>query len=535
MTDVTRFILIFMIHINKHHLRHTTFGVGVAVLLIMASALTAYADSATFDFESYALGTINGQAGWLKAGGYDVAVSPSLGVVGFGVQSLRISNAVTSGSFGDQTFSPSLTNEAGETAAENGGLSGGTRQNTFVAEWDFASVVPGVEQPGLAVTVSPDRGDGARMSFIRMKDTATGLAVDFADYQTGGPGFVTTAVASDLDRSVSHNVRLEMDFVDGAANDVVRVYVDGILVHTGTSWEDYFRDFEGNETRTVDSLLFRVSGTAAPATNGAGFLIDNVALESLTPVVNPDVDDDGVLNDVDKCEGTVADVFPQYGNKQAKNRFMLNASDVWVTNAKPGTMGGFAPTIADTYGCSGMQILDAMSEATGLDFGGEYKFGITKGTLEAWIAGEYYVGKTLVDTVVVNSALPTGANSLVVLDDENDYFLKASGTWTNRGVELVDAEFSNYNNLGWVDGPDGGYPADLIDLQVNNAFVTWGSLPASPTNSYEIPFAPLTDGVVNFRVFDHADLNAEPDGSWYGDNVGSLTVEIYEDLYIDLW
>ena len=56
-----------------------------------------------------------------------------------------------------------------------------------------------------------------------------------------------------------------MDFVDGPQNDVVLVFVDGSLAHTGTSWEDYFRDCEGNETRTVDSLLFRSSGTAAPA------------------------------------------------------------------------------------------------------------------------------------------------------------------------------------------------------------------------------------------------------------------------------
>ena len=73
-----------------------------------------------------------------------------------------------------------------------------------------------------------------------------------------------------------------MDFVNGAANDVVRVYVDGTLVHTGTSWEDYFRDCEGNETRTVDSLLFRSTGTAAPANAGKGFLIDNVSISTGT-------------------------------------------------------------------------------------------------------------------------------------------------------------------------------------------------------------------------------------------------------------
>ena len=45
-------------------------------------------------------------------------------------------------------------------------------------------------------------------------------------------------------------------------------------MHTGTSWEDYFRFCEGNPTRTVDSVLFRTAGDPAPATLGKGFLID---------------------------------------------------------------------------------------------------------------------------------------------------------------------------------------------------------------------------------------------------------------------
>jgi hypothetical protein len=32
-----------------------------------------------------------------------------------------------------------------------------------------------------------------------------------------------------------------MDVIDGPSNDVVKVYIDGALVHTGTSWENYYR------------------------------------------------------------------------------------------------------------------------------------------------------------------------------------------------------------------------------------------------------------------------------------------------------
>lgn len=252
------------------------------------------------DFESppYTTGSIDGQDGWSADGSagsgcavYDHAVSAQSLHASFGSQSLRMSNAVTSGCFGDQTFSKSLVNEAGETSAQGGGMSGGTRQQRFEAQWEFASTVPGAEQPGLSVVASPDRGDGARMSWVQMTDTPTGLEVNFYDYQSGaveagcalGLNFVFTNVASGLDRTVPHTIKIRMDFVDGVANDVVSIWVDGALVHTGTSWEDYFRECEGNPTRTVDSILFRTGGgpaNAAPDTLGYGFYVDNLSLFS---------------------------------------------------------------------------------------------------------------------------------------------------------------------------------------------------------------------------------------------------------------
>ena len=66
-----------------------------------------------------------------------------------------------------------------------------------------------------------------------------------------------------------------MQFIDGASNDVAKVYLNGALIHTGTSWEDYFRDFAGGVPFAVDSMMFRTAGAAAPANSGKGFLIDN--------------------------------------------------------------------------------------------------------------------------------------------------------------------------------------------------------------------------------------------------------------------
>lgn len=275
---------------------------GVAAAAVAALALglfvqSAFADAAAITFESptYTVGNINGQDGWQKTGSYDVAVTSSFGVPGFGSQSLRFSNAVTSGSFGDQTFSKSLADEAGEAVAENGGMSGGTRQAKFEASFDIRSMQLS-QQPGLFLSVSPDRGDGARMSYLGFADTPDGIDVTFYDVQgtTDPANFVPTLVADNLSRATTHTAKFEIEFVNGPSNDVVKIYIDGNLVHTGTTWENYYRfDNESNPSapsdtsRTVDSLLFRAGGTAAPATSGLGYLIDNVSLESSGAVPPP--------------------------------------------------------------------------------------------------------------------------------------------------------------------------------------------------------------------------------------------------------
>lgn len=279
-------------------------GGGAMSMAIMGSA---HADSNNQNFENppYTVGDINIQDGWMKTGAFDAAVvSNTYSIPAFGSQTLRISDSVTSGSFGDQTFSKPLANEAGETDALNGSMSGGTRQPHFEAQFDFASVLPTV-QAGMHVSVSPDRGDGARMSYLRFEDHSAadvytadtadathlagsnytdGIHVYFDEVQgtSSSANFVETDIAT-ISRS-SHTIKFSMDFVDGASNDVVKIYIDGSLIKTGTSWENYYRyDPEssiGNNSRTVDSLLFRVSGTANAADAGKGFLIDNLSLLS---------------------------------------------------------------------------------------------------------------------------------------------------------------------------------------------------------------------------------------------------------------
>jgi len=226
----------------------------------------------------------------------------------FGIQSWRISNFYTSGTFSDMPFSPSLSNEAGETHAQNLGYSGGIRMNHFDAQWAFYAADPFNPETDSFVSTSPDRGDGARMSYIRLEEHAGGIEVWFSDYQdkaprgqygnplTAAPGcgpedaFTDVKVATaSLDQG--HTVKLAMDFIDGPHNDVVKVYVDGTLRHTGTTWEDYYRwcresgggtGTSADQSRTVDSLLFRVGGDGVPRPLNLafGFLFDNLVYSS---------------------------------------------------------------------------------------------------------------------------------------------------------------------------------------------------------------------------------------------------------------
>jgi hypothetical protein len=277
-------------------------AIAASFVVLVAAAGADTVGPITFEMsQGYTPGDINNQpttnnlpnGKWQKQGPYDAQVAPislypAASGYGFVGQALRISDAMTSDSFGDQTFSPGLGDEAGEKAAVNAGLSGGLRQPKFTASF-MIGTTKATEQPGLHLSVSPDRGDGARMSYLRFEDQPDGVHVFFDDVKDPGPvGHVADFRESDiatLDRAHSHVVTFEITFKDGAHNDEVHIYIDGMKKKDGTTWEDYYRyDPEqtptGNQVPTVDKLLFRESGTANMGDLNQGFLIDRVLLTS---------------------------------------------------------------------------------------------------------------------------------------------------------------------------------------------------------------------------------------------------------------
>ena len=239
------------------------------------------------DFEGFKTNaSIDGQNGW---GVSNPAIDQQ--VVDFGGNTVwRVSNFVTSGSFGDMAFAPRLggipvdtvTNPTNSSpGAFAGETSTGTSLDRFQAMFSFRSA-KGVYQPGAWITVSADNGTGGRQSFIALRDTSTGINVETVDVADNGDFSNPIVIASGLSYKKWHTTSVDIQFKAGPSNDRVKYFVDGKLVHTGPSWEQYYRNiqFALNPLGVpVQTLLFRLhyfAELSCPACNGFGYYIDNV-------------------------------------------------------------------------------------------------------------------------------------------------------------------------------------------------------------------------------------------------------------------
>ena len=239
---------------------------AVAMFAVPAAAMADTVGPTTFG-SPFTVGdgntNINGNDGWMATGAYDE------GIVADGINgpSLRMSNAITSGSFSDWVFSKPTQSPAGESVANH----------VYKGEFKFKSAT-GAAQPGLQISVSPDNGQGARMSFVRLMDMGDGIHVMFNEMRPNSSEFSGVQDIAKVDYPAAHTLRFELKMLPGRNNDQVAVYVDGVKKVVGKSWENYYRDSELHEPGVVDRMIFqaRTSGGDAP-TLGHGYLIDNVS------------------------------------------------------------------------------------------------------------------------------------------------------------------------------------------------------------------------------------------------------------------
>ena len=277
----------------KSNWKHVSAVFGVFFALALANPAAAQYQT---DFENFTLGSIAGQDGWSAIStNFDQELVDNNGNIVW-----RLSNEVTTEGFDGHPFSPGSGLIAGESTAEHpSGDSPVT--DRFVGAFDFQSAT-GAAQPGLAISVSPDTGIGGRQSFVSIRDNGTdGLDLVFFDTANNDPnvnpngGFRSTTIATGLAYDQVYRLGFEITFVDGivdngdgsfSGNDIVEIYLDEQLIHTGTTWESFYWTSTLNLTPptivAIDSLLFRLAGTAAPANAGNGYFIDNVFISNET-------------------------------------------------------------------------------------------------------------------------------------------------------------------------------------------------------------------------------------------------------------
>ena len=185
-----------------------------SMLMALAAALStallacevAAADTVETDFEVFERGTVNGQDGWKSAlpgnvpalpNGYDQEVVLNSGApTVFGQQSLRMSNLYANGEFFYQTYSKPVLAPAGEDEANK----------EYIGQFSFIPKSPEFQRD-LFLSVSPDPGDGSRMSWVGLEDTPAGVEVHVSDAPDVDGKFVDYNVALLKDRTVPHTIR----------------------------------------------------------------------------------------------------------------------------------------------------------------------------------------------------------------------------------------------------------------------------------------------------------------------------------------
>ena len=205
----------------------------------------------------------------------------------------RLSNGAETGTLGGAPQSPHMNGVAGQSGALNDAGRGAPTTNTFFASLDIRSAT-GAAQTGLGLSITGAAFD-QRHGFVRVLDDGDGLDLQFFD--TIGTAFNGVLIAEDLSYTEWFNLAIEVIFVDGFAsgdfgdvnavgNDIVNIYLDGSLVHTGTSWETVYAT--AGHAESIDQLNFARSGTGGnassiPAHLGGGLYYDNIYIDNVNP------------------------------------------------------------------------------------------------------------------------------------------------------------------------------------------------------------------------------------------------------------
>jgi hypothetical protein len=260
-------------------------------------------------------GTVDGQNGWTTRDAF--TSSTTVGKWDQQVMEVnsakvfRMSNAlqVAGATFSSQVFSATSGQVAGEANAalwNNRGTSGSSplsptqfgayaASDTFYSKVVFRSAT-GAAQTSLSLTLSASaKQSSVRMTWLNIQDTGSGFNVNFIDTGADGAFPAPTTIASGLSYTALHTLEMGITFVDGVStvggqvfgNDIVQIWLDGVRIHVGTTWESYFyataseRNAIGTPNaprlQAVNSMHFR-STPAIAGNSGNGFHFKDFAI-----------------------------------------------------------------------------------------------------------------------------------------------------------------------------------------------------------------------------------------------------------------
>ena len=133
------------------------------------------------------------------------------------------------------------------------------------------------------------------------------------------------------------------------------------------------------------------------------------------------------------------------------------------------------------------------------------------------VATDRYLG-----TVAVDSTSMTGSS--FALPANGQYRLVSCGVWNNTSHGYVDTAYNSGDAWDWTN-PEQGWPgigANWGELNVNGSAPDWGDY--SDAHVYSTTLT--ASGSLSLLIYD-GDSTGEI-ASWYGDNAGSLSVDVYK-------
>ena len=260
-----------------------TVETGVSYTLSANVENLVLTENTTETFSEFSTGPIiNGENGWATSGTHDQGIVDLGGTHG---KVFRMSSDPSSGDFGGP-YSVALTGTAGETTTT-------AQYSTQTISFDFAPVSADPQDNSRLEVDLGNASDTDRNNFMVIETTADGVRIAVASPDSTGDfgdsgSFPTdwTTLASGLSASQWHHIDLKVTYHDGAGNDTIDIYADGVKIGTTTTFENYHDSLGGThdanaEANQTNNLFFRAGNNGQPTDgdggHNQGFYFDNLS------------------------------------------------------------------------------------------------------------------------------------------------------------------------------------------------------------------------------------------------------------------